>query len=298
MVISGIALGLGASFCQSLSYLYSRRFLKECGDDWRMLLALSQVLMGGMAVVVLPFIARTSDLPVMRAALMPSIWAAAFYFMAQGALFAALKRTEASRVSPLLGLKVVFIALIATLLGRQHLDSQHWVAVTLSGSAAFFLNEIGGRIPGKAILFICLTVSGYSLSDMNIRELLVALEPAGLKGPFIGVCLAYIVSGVLGGIMLFKTGLPGKRVWMFALPHAVTWFASMFLFYWSIVFIDLVFAVIVQATRGLISIWMGVVVARLGHEHIEKPLDRNVVWKRAAAAILMALAIVLYSLPK
>lgn len=298
MELFGITLGLGASFCQSLSYLYSRRFLKEYGDDWRMLLALSQILMGGMAAVVLPFIAGMGDLAVMKAALLPSLWAAVFYFMAQGALFAALKRTEASRVSPLLGLKVVVIALIVSILGTQHLDWQHWVAVVLSGSAAFFLNEIGGRIPGKAILFICFTVTGYSLSDMNIKELLIALEPAGLKGPFIGVCLAYIISGILGGMMLVRTGIPDKRAWMFALPHAVTWFASMFLFYWSIVFINLVFAVIVQATRGLISIWMGVIVAKLGHEHLEKPLGRSVVWKRAAAAVLMALAIVLYSFAK
>ncbi len=294
----GITLGLGASFCQSLSYLYSRRFLKEYGDDWRMLLALSQVLMGIMAVVALPFTAAGCDFPVISAALRPSIWAAVFYFMAQGALFSALKRTEASRVSPLLGLKVVVIALIASLLGRQHLVWQHWVAVMLSGSAAFFLNEIGGRIPGKAIMLICLTVSGYSLSDMNIKELLVALEPAGLKGPFVGVCLAYIVSGFFGGLMLFQTGIPCKRVWMLALPHAVTWFVSMFFFYWSIAFINLVFAVIVQATRGLMSIWLGVIVARLGHEHIEQPLGGGVVWKRSAAAFLMALAIVLYSWPK
>ncbi len=296
MIILGITLGLAASICQSLSYLYSRLFLKRCGDDWRMLLALSQILMGGMAAAVLPFFAETADIQVMRSALIPAILAAVFYFMAQGALFSALKWTEASRVSPLLGLKVVAIALIASMLGKQQLAVQHWVAVVLSGSAAFFLNEIGGRMPGRAILFVCLTVAGYSLSDMNIKELLVALEPAGREGPFIAVCLAYIVSGICGTLMLFRTGLPGSRAWMLALPHALTWIVSMFLFSWSLVFIDLVFAVIVQATRGLASIWLGVLVSKLGHEHIEKSLSQGIVWKRAAAAVLMVLAIVLYSM--
>jgi drug/metabolite transporter (DMT)-like permease len=295
MVFLGIILGIGASFSQSISYLFSRRFLKDHRDDWSLLLALSQILMGLMSLAILPFLFTLNDIPAMKAAIIPSIWAAGFYFAAQGALFSALKHVEASRVSPLLGLKVIFIAVLASILGKQHLHWQNWLAVVLSGSAAFFLNEIGGRISRKALTFVVLTVAGYSFSDMNIRELLIALEPTGARGPFIGVCMAYILSGIVGVMMLLKTGVPEKRIWFLAFPHAVTWFASMFLFYWSIVYINLVFAVIVQATRGIISIWLGVLVSKLGLEHIEQSLSGHVVWKRAAAAVLMVLAIALYS---
>ncbi|MDD4871231.1 MAG: EamA family transporter [Kiritimatiellae bacterium] len=291
----GIILGIGASLSQSLSYLFSRRFIKECGDDWRLLLAVSHILMGLMSLVILPFLCVRQDFPALKAAVIPAIGTAGFYFTAQAVLFAALKRVEASRISPLLGLKVVVLALLATAMGKQHLHWQNWLAVVMSGSAAFFLNEIGGRIPLKAMVFVTLTVTGYSFSDMNIRDMLIVLAPAGDRGPFIGVCMSYILCGVCGGLMLFKTGLPKRRAWVLAFPHAVAWFASMFLFYWSIVMINLIFASVVQATRGIISIWLGVIVAELGMDHIEKPLSRGVLWKRIAAAVLMVVAIVLYS---
>jgi len=296
MVVFGIMLGLGASVAQSLSYLFSRRFIKECGDDWRLLLAVSHVLMGVMSLAIFPFLYTRGDVPAIKAAVIPSIGAAGFYFVAQAVLFAALKRVEASRISPLLGLKVISLALLATALGKQHLEWNNWIAVVMSGSAAFLLNEIGGRIPSKALCFVTFTVVGYSFSDMNIRDLLVALQPAGIRGPFIGVCMAYILCGVIGALMLFRTGVPGRHVWILALPYAVAWFCSMFLFYWSIVAINLVFAAVVQATRGIISIWMGVLVARWGMVHLEQTLSKGVLWKRVAAAVLMAAAIILYAL--
>jgi len=296
MILLGILLGLGASLAQSLSYIFSRKFIKEYGDNWRLLLAVSHILMGVMSIVILPFLCIGLDLRRLVPAILPAAGAAGFYFAAQAFLFAALKRAEASRVSPLLGLKVVFLALLATLLGKQHLVWQNWLAVVMSGSAAFFLNEIGGRMPIKAIIFVVLTLTGYSFSDMNILDLLVSLEPVGMRGPFIGVCLAYILCGMLGFLMLIRTGLPSRRAWVLGFPHALAWFSSMFLFYWSIVAINLVFAAIVQATRGLISIWLGVIVADMGMEHVEKPLSRAVLWKRVAAGLLMAVAIALYSL--
>lgn len=295
MIPAGILLGVTASLFQSFSYLFSRRFLKEYGDDWLMLLTVSHISMGVMSLVILPFLCTGEDISTIKAGIMPSIGAAGFYFAAQGMMFAALRSVEASRISPLLGMKVITLALLAAFLGKQHLHWQNWLAVAMSGAGAYFLNEIGGRIPGKAFVFVGLTLAGYSLSDVNIKDLLGALAPAGARGPFIGVCLSYIFCGLFGVLMLFRTGLPQRRAWLLSLPPAVAWLASMFLFYWSIQAINLVFAVIVQSTRGIISIGLGAVVARMGHEHLEQTVSRSVLWKRVAAAALMVAAIALYA---
>ena len=57
-----------------------------------------------------------------------------------------------------------------------------------------------------------------------------------------------------------------------------------------------VFAIILQSTRGLFSIGLGVLLARWGLIHLEPAVGGRIVWKRLLAAILMVGAIALYAL--
>ncbi|MEM6507538.1 MAG: hypothetical protein AAF711_19030, partial [Planctomycetota bacterium] len=51
---------------------------------------------------------------------------------------------------------------------------------------------------------------------------------------------------------------------------------------------------ILQSTRGLMSILLGVLIAKLGHHHIESHAPLKVVIQRAIAAAMMIGAIALY----
>ena len=52
---------------------------------------------------------------------------------------------------------------------------------------------------------------------------------------------------------------------------------------------------IVQSTRGLVSILIAFVVAKMGYEHLESRVPTNVFARRVLAAVLMTAAIILFS---
>ena len=67
-------------------------------------------------------------------------------------------------------------------------------------------------------------------------------------------------------------------------------------FYAAIAMIGVIYAAMVQSSRGLISVVMGIIVAHYLHmPHLETKHGRGVVVRRAMAAVLMAMAICLYA---
>lgn len=61
-------------------------------------------------------------------------------------------------------------------------------------------------------------------------------------------------------------------------------------------FVGPVFGIILQSTRGIMSIIVGVAVSRLGLLHIEAHITHNVFIQRLAAALLMTIAVALYAM--
>jgi hypothetical protein len=295
LALTGIAAGVGAALFQSLSYLFSRRFLHRHPEGILPLLTFSHLMMGAASLVALPFLWR-GGMPLHPAVIGPLLGTAGFYLLGQAGLFWALRRVDSSRIAPMLGLKILVLALIVTLWQGHALGLPRWIAVVMSAGAAFLLNEAGGRIPWSSIAGLAVAITGYSLSDIHIASLVRALAPAGPVAPFLGVALSYLLCGVLCLPLLRVTGRGSRTVWRKAAPHAACWFAAMFLLYVCFDAIGVVFGNIVQALRGLISISLGVMVVRAGWTHLETRLPRHVFWKRLAGASLMLGAIALYAL--
>src|SRR5438105_1670004 len=112
----GIICGLLAALFQSLSYLATRHYVqRRAGGASRMLLVLSHVWMGLLAVLMIPVVwpPRVFD---WRPVLWPLGGTAVCYGLGQFGLMMALKKTEPSRVGPLLGLKIVMLAFMAMVL--------------------------------------------------------------------------------------------------------------------------------------------------------------------------------------
>ena len=132
------------------------------------------------------------------------------------------------------------------------------------------------------------------MSDLNIRWLVEALNDAGPRASALAVCLTYIFCGFAGLPGLRRAESVSLAMWLRAAPYAACWLASMFLLFAAIAMAGVVPAVIAQAARGLFSIGVGVIVARLGWIDLEPRVGRAIVWKRVAATLLMIAAIALY----
>jgi drug/metabolite transporter (DMT)-like permease len=291
----GILSGLAAAVCHSVSYLFSRLFVIQRQSAVMRLLVAAHLIMGVMSLVLLPFV-WTAELPPLRNYVLPLFGAAFFYLAGQAGLFFMVKRTDSSRVAPLLGFKIVILALLVVLFMGQHLKLQQWLAVILSVAATLALSQTGGALPLRTILWLATTCTAYSLSDLSIAGLVKGLAPLSpLRASIVGVCFSYILCGMAGLILLPWSG--GAHVWddwRYALPFAAAWMLAMVFLYVCFGLIGPVYGNILQSTRGIISIFIGAYLARIGMEHLEQKVSRWVLLRRVAAAILMCVAIWLF----
>lgn len=296
MLMEGILFGLGAAVAQSTCYVVTRIFLTKPGRRSRQLFALSHAWMGlfGAALLPLCWKAQAADV---RSYLWPMLGATGFYLVGQMCLFAAIRRTDASRVSPLLGLKILVLAVITVALFGDPLSPLQWLAVVMSVTAALILNRSGGRLPRSALALVMVACVWYACSDLSIVELTAVLAPQkDFRGVLLATCLSYILCGLVGVPMLLA-GPRRERAWpewRASLAVAVTWFVAMVLLFACFNAVGAVFGNILQAMRGPLSIVIGAAIARLGHVHLETRVARGVLVRRLLAALLMVAAIGLY----
>ena len=291
--LSGIGFGLGAAACQCVSYIFSRRFVGRARATPAMLLIASHLLMGAASVLTL-LLLWPRHLPPLAAYTAPLAGAAFFYLVAQFGLFSVLKTVESSRVAPLLGAKVLVLAILSVLLTRQALHPLQWAAVGLSVGAAWLINEAGGRIPGRSLALLGLTILGYCLSDLSIGALMkrfAGVEPAPAM---IATAMTYLLCAGLTLPFAFRRELRQPAIWKLAAPNAAAWFAAMCLLYACFGLIGVLFGNIVQSTRGVMSVAIGWLIAHIGHTHIESHVSRDVFWRRIAGALLMMAAVACY----
>jgi len=99
---------------------------------------------------------------------------------------------------------------------------------------------------------------------------------------------------MIGAGLLFTVPRPSKAVWSNALPFSVTWFTAMLFLFASFASIGIVYGNIIQSTRGVISVLLGVLISVAGHVHLEEKMTTMMLIKKSGAALLMIGAIVLY----
>jgi len=118
-----------------------------------------------------------------------------------------------------------------------------------------------------------------------------------LRGASLSACLCYVLCGGFGLIILFFTpGKSTKDTWLYSLPFAVLWLMGMFFLFSSIGSVGVVFGNILQSTRGLLSIILGVFVAYAGFEALEPKMTKKILIQRILAAVLMGVSVALFLL--
>ena len=296
-MILGIALGFGAATSNSIAYLLSRSFLSKHNKGYFHLLAFSHTILGLISICLVPLF-FTENMPKISEYATSLASAALLYFGAQASLFMTLRKTEPSRVAPLLGSKIIILALISIIFLDKHFVPAQWLAIFFSFSAAIILSGAGSRIPLSSFFFVMLTCLGYSLSDLNIANLIGNFEAAGfslVRACMFSTVLCYIVCGFLSVIILIL--LPDKQISMFkdVLPFAVFWYAAMFFLFGCFGTIGIMYGNIIQSTRGIISVIIAAVISTIiGFQHLEKKVTKMVLLRRITAAILMTTAIALF----
>ena len=292
----GIAFGILAAFLQSISYLCSRHFLEKHSGKSLKLLVFSHLFMGAASFALLPLL-WDSAIPAFKIYAFPLLCCSLFYFAGQTAFVLALRRTEASRLSPLLGLKVCFIAIISISFLDADYSLLQWVAVGATVLAGAMLNWSGKAPPFKSAALILAACLCYSLSDINIKLLVNTLSLDSVyRGTMVSVCMTYCLCGLLSvPLAIWTRGKEDRSLVLDSLPFAAAWYLSMFALFSCFGMINVLLGNIVQSTRGLISILIAFVVAKMGYEHLESSVPTSVFARRVLAAGLMTAAIILFS---
>ncbi len=294
--MNGVFFGLGAATFQSISYLLSRDFFSRHGHSPWLLLVVSHTIMGVMALLALPLV-YPAEMQWNRDILLGAVGAGGFYLVGQQALFMALRHIDASRIAPLLGAKILFLALITILFGGEWLSPPQWLAVALAVGGVYILNDAGGRPPWRGGVAVGLAVVGYSLSDLSIVRLVDGTGLDNWRGSLFGAVLTYALCGLALAPFLIRLPAAAKPgPWRSALAYALCWFTAMILLYACFAEIGAVFGNIVQSTRGLISIVLGLLLVHMGRLDIERRVGLRVTLKRGIGAIAMTIAIALYVL--
>ncbi len=301
----GVAAGLIAAISSAVSYLISRHHVSEGGSS-RRLLVLAHALMGAACLPV-AWLLRPAGLPIDRAWIGPLIGSSCCYLAGQAVVFSALARADASRVAPLLGLKIAMLACIVSFTPGEPLDGRQWLAVALSLVAAFMLQR-GGGMRRSAVGFTLAACVAFAVSDLFIVALIDGLQQAAtaagvtlgrLAAGFLAMLVTYATCGLLAAVSL--AALPALRPtqprdWTAAARYACTWLLGMAGLYTCFGLVGVVFGNILQSTRGMISIAIGATLAHAGWHAIETRVDRQTLVRRLVAAALMTAAIALYVL--
>jgi len=295
MMTIGILCGLAAAAALSVSYVLSRLFVLRHRNGAFRLLILAHILMGGISAVLLPLF-WPAQMPSAAELAGPLTGMAGFYMLGQVSLFVALRRTDASRASPLLGLKIVILAMISMRFLDQPLNGLQWAGAALAVAAAFVLSYSGKRIPAPAIAAIGVACVAYSLSDLHIQWAVRGVF--GQLGLFhasmLALILSYILCGLVGLALLPLAGRATRAEWKHALPFVAAWYVAMIFLFACFGSVGVLLGNILQSTRGLISILLGAGLAAAGMVHVEARTPRHVLLRRIVAAGMMSLAIIAF----
>ena len=298
MMSVGIICGVLTGVCISVSYLFSRSYQLGRPNGLAKLMVISHLLQGVVSAVLLAVLWR-DDIPPLAQYWMPMLGYTVFYLIGHTGLFIAIRYTDASRVSPLLGFKVVILALIAVSFAGQTLIFRQWVAVGLTVAGVLIINYAGGQMPWRALVGVAIACVGYSLSDLFVRAHIDAMAPmpAVWAGVFV-TFMAYLCCGVVAIAVFPWLGSRKLNDWKASVPYTAMWYLAQVFFFVSLALLDVVFANILQATRAIWSVALGAMIASWGLQHLERQTTRSVLVRRIAAAVMIVAAIALYSSAK
>lgn len=293
----GILGGLVAALINSADYLFSARFLIYYKSPVR-LLVFSSVLMMLISLPSAFFLVPFSTIPCLWKFLAETALASTFFLIGQGSFFAAMRFFEASRLSSLLGLKILVLSAIFMLSGN-FLNLWQLLAVCIAAAAAVMFNWAGSKpVPWQGWALLLSTLVGFSLTDMVetslVRQIHEYSSFSQLRSALATVPLLYSALGILllPGLFFYK---PDKDQLIKSFPHAILWLVSQVFLLSCYAAVLPVFGNVILATRGIFSVIAGAMLPLFGLAALDSRIPVKLWIRRIAAAVMMLGAIALYS---
>lgn len=292
MLVLGILCGLAAAAGQAVTYLLSRRYL-AAGHSPGRLWVCSQLWMALFTAPLIPLLWRVPDAGWTGVSL-PLVGALAGVGTAQAFFYLTVRHVAASRVAPLMGIKILFVALLALAFDLTVIGPQQWLGVGLALVAALAIQRSAQPVSMAGLLGVVATCLAFAVSDISITELMLRVEPTKSFASIL-FCIALVYTlGAVVTLAVLPVVRPTRAAMRDALPYALMWLVSMMALFAAIGWAGVVLAIILQALRGPLSIVFGFLVARAGHHHLEAPTDGAGLRRQLLAAALMVAATVVY----
>ena len=299
----GIAAGLASGGLNAVAFLMSRHHATTSPGGGQRLLVLAHAVMG---LACLPLVWLLWPPGGVRPAdcLPPLAGSIGCYLASQAALLASLRRADASRVVPLLGLKIVMLALLVTFLLRTPLDARQWFAVGASVVAAAVLQGRRDPVPAAVVAMMLAACLGFAAADLLIVRLIDAVHAAAparsrLWASGLALAATYMSCGLIA--LPFVAVMRPRRAgewrageWRAATWYGAVWLGGMAALYVCFGLLGPVFGNVLQSSRGVLAVVFGAALAHLGWHELEQRVDRATLVRRVAAALLMTAAIAAY----
>lgn len=293
-MVFGIISGFLSALLMSGSYIFSREYFRKHGNPLRLAIH-SQFNMLFLGLILLTGSLFFIEIPWSRKFFLYLAGEAFFFLFAQISWFMMLRHVEASRAASLIGLKVLAIAVLTFLMGISPTGIQ-WLAIILCTFAAVGMNFSGGKISLQSILWLTASIFGYAICDicitgmMNLMPgksmMLNAICVMGFTYTAIGLC-------ILPGLLKYP---PDGKALKAALPYSIFYFGSILFLMVCFGSIGVIFGSIIQSSRGVISVLLGLILLRFGLEKTEPDVSKRVWIRKLIMSILMLAAMSLYAL--
>ena len=265
-MIAGIGAGILSVLFICGSYIFSREYMRRNNDALK-LAVFSQLVMSLGGLILLVIYSSLYHIPWGGRLYLILAGQVSMFLLGQTSFFIVLRRVESSRVSALLGLKILALALITVLVGKN-LQPLQWLAVVLCTVAAVGMNFSGGGISLSNCIWLFVSVLSYALCDMCVTELMLMMPGKSMLVNSFGVVgICYTAIGIAVLPALFKYRFCRDNI-AEVVPYSLLYFLSMVFLYTCFGLVGVVFGSIIQSSRGVLSVLIGVVLLHFG-------LDRN-----------------------
>ncbi len=291
-----LLLPLGCGWLYAVAALLCKRAAAFGLGPWRIVFVSNMTM--GLMFQPLWFVVGGTSAPGVGARWYQPVVAGGLFIVGQIFTFVALERGDVSIVTPVLGSKVLFVAVFTGWVLGLAVPAVWWLAAVLTAASIYLLARGGGGVRrGVAVSpLLAMLSAGVSAVSFALTDVLVQCwAPGWGVGRFVPLMFTVVAAGSLGFIPFFHGPLSGVSTdaWRWLLTGCALLAAQALGMAWSIGHFGSVTAInVVYSSRGLWSVllvWM--VGARLGNR--EGELGGRVLLTRLAGSALLVAAIAL-----
>ncbi len=302
LAVIAVAVALLTAFMQSAAYVLTRYFYARGGGPAQ-LAYLNFMLMGAASLAAL-WPAGIADVT--------WSWELAGWLGLEASAFccgqlcwlAALTKAPGSRLATLYNLKIIFVGVLYSLCFAAPFNRWMAAGLVLAAGAAMLMNGFsrpageGRRGAAAAWLLLAGAIVFFSWADIGAAGMMKCLgRPGDLGAVLLTACLGNAACAVLAA-PCWKLARPRRELVAPALPYIALCLISIATYFFCISVLDPAFSAVLASTRGLFSLVLGMLLAKLGFTALEPRLSRRQWLWCGVAALLMIAAIVIYACGK